>query len=67
MKTARYLGLMEIARETGIPYWRIIYAEQAGYLPGPMQIACKRVYTEEDVERIRNYFLQNTKLTASTT
>jgi DNA-binding transcriptional MerR regulator len=61
MKTARYLGLMEVARETGIPYWRIIYAEQAGYLPGPLRIARKRVYTDEDVERVRNYFLQNQK------
>jgi hypothetical protein len=29
MNTARYYGLMEVSRETGIPYWRIIYAEQA--------------------------------------
>jgi hypothetical protein len=50
MKTARYLGLMEVARETGIPYWRIIYAEQADYLPGPLRIARKRVYTDEDVK-----------------
>ena len=59
MQTARYFGLMEVSRETGIPYWRIIYAEQARHLPDPMRIACKRVYTEEDVEKIRNYFSEN--------
>jgi DNA-binding transcriptional MerR regulator len=58
MQTATYFGLMEVSRETGIPYWRIIYAEQARHLPDPVRIARKRVYTEEDVERIRNYFTQ---------
>jgi len=61
MNTTRYLGLMEVARETGIPYWRIIYAEQAGYLPEPMRIACKRVYTDKDVDRVRKYFVQNAR------
>ena len=56
MTIARYLGLMEVARETGIPYWRIIYAEQAGYLPTPMRIACKRVYSENHVQKIKTYF-----------
>lgn len=57
MQTAtRYFGLMEVSRETSIPYWRIIYAEQAGHIPEPMRIACKRVYTEEDVEKIKHYF-----------
>ena len=59
MQTAHYFGLMEVSRETGIPYWRIIYAEQAKHLPDPMRIACKRVYTEDDVEKIRNYFAEN--------
>ena len=59
MQTAHYFGLMEASRETGIPYWRIIYAEQAKHLPDPMRIACKRVYTEDDVEKIRNYFSEN--------
>jgi DNA-binding transcriptional MerR regulator len=56
MQTARYFGLMEAAREAGIPYWRIIYAEQAGYLPEPGRIAHKRIYTEEDVAQIKAYF-----------
>jgi DNA-binding transcriptional MerR regulator len=56
MKTARYFGLMEAARKTGISYWRIIYAEHAGRLPEPGRIARKRVYGDKDVERIRRYF-----------
>lgn len=59
MKTARYYGLMEVSRETGVSYWRIIYAEQAGHLPDPMRIACKRIYAEEDVEKIRSYFAES--------
>lgn len=59
MQSTRYYGLMEVSRETGIPYWRIIYAEQAKHLPDPLRIACKRVYTEDDVEKIRNYFSEN--------
>ncbi len=56
MNTARYFGLMEAAKRTGIPYWRIIYAEHAGHLPEPGRIACKRIYTPKDVERIKAYF-----------
>ena len=59
MQTAHYFGLMEVSRATNIPYWRIIYAEQANHLPDPMRIACKRVYNEDDVEKIRNYFCDN--------
>jgi hypothetical protein len=47
---------MEVSRETGIPYYRIIYAEHAGHLPEPGRIARKRVYGQKDVERIRAYF-----------
>ena len=61
MQTAHYYGLMEVSRATGIPYWRIIYAEQANHLPDPMRIAYKRAYTEEDVETIRNYFAKHDK------
>jgi hypothetical protein len=59
MQTPHYFGLMEMSREIGVPYWKIIYAEQAGYLPGPMRIACKRIYTEEDMEKVKNYFSRN--------
>jgi DNA-binding transcriptional MerR regulator len=56
MRPEKVRGLMEVARETGIPYYRIIYAEHAGHLPEPGRIARKRVYGQKDVERIRAYF-----------
>jgi DNA-binding transcriptional MerR regulator len=56
MRTEQYRGLMEVSRETGVPYWRIIYAEQAGYLPEPLRVARKRAYTDRDVARVREYF-----------
>ena len=56
MKPDEFLGLMEVSRETGIPYYRIVYAEHAGHLPEPGRIARKRIYTDKDVERIRAYF-----------
>jgi DNA-binding transcriptional MerR regulator len=56
MLTEDCRGLMEVARETGVPYWRIIYAERAGHLPEPRRVARKRVYQDEDVRRIRNFF-----------
>lgn len=56
MKMPNYRGLMEVARETAIPYYRIIYAENAGWLPAPMRLANKRIYTDADVDRIRAHF-----------
>ena len=56
MKPDEFLGLMEVSRKTGVPYYRIIYAEHAGHLPEPGRIACKRAYGDKDVERIKAYF-----------
>ena len=56
MQTQEFRGLMEVARATGIPYYRIIYAENAGRLPAPMRVANKRVYSAADIDRIRAYF-----------
>jgi DNA-binding transcriptional MerR regulator len=56
MRPDQARGLMEVSRETGIPYYRIIYAEHAGYLAQPERIACKRIYSDKDVERIKAYF-----------
>jgi DNA-binding transcriptional MerR regulator len=54
----KYLGLMELSRLLNIPYWRLLYAEQAGHIPEPLRIANKRAYTDEDVELIRAHFQQ---------
>ncbi len=52
----KYLGLMEVSRLLQIPFWKIIYAEQAGRIPEPLRIAMKRAYTLEDIEVIREHF-----------
>ena len=56
MRLERVRGLMEVSQVTGIPYYRIIYAEHAGHLPKPRRVACKRIYNENDVARIKAYF-----------
>jgi hypothetical protein len=51
-----YMSLMEVSRKLEIPFWRIVYAEQAGRIPEPLRIASKRAYTAEEVELIRAHF-----------
>lgn len=55
----RYYGLMEISKKLGVTYWRILYAERAGYIPEPLRIATKRAYTEHDLRQLRQYFSNN--------
>ena len=55
----QYYGLMEISKELHVPYWRIIYAERAGYIAEPLRIATKRAYTENDLQQLRQYFQTN--------
>jgi hypothetical protein len=47
MRPEKVRGLMEVSQVTGIPYYRIIYAECAGHLPKPRRVACKRIYNEQ--------------------
>ncbi len=61
MQTPEYRGLIEVSRETGIPFYRILYAENAGWLPPPMRIANKRVYQRADIDRIRQHFADKEK------
>jgi len=55
----RYYGLMEISKKLGVTYWRILYAERAGYIPEPLRIATKRAYTDHDLQQLRHYFSNN--------
>lgn len=52
------MSVYEVADALGIRYYRIAYAERIGDLPPPKRIGEKRVYSEEDVERIRAYFTE---------
>lgn len=55
----QYYGLIELAKELKVPYWRILYAERAGYIAEPLRIATKRAYTEQDLQQLRLYFNNN--------
>lgn len=56
METQNWIGLMEVSRVTGIPYWRIIYAHRKGAIPWPARVVNTWAYRPEDVERITRYF-----------
>jgi predicted site-specific integrase-resolvase len=56
METQNWMGLMEVARLTGISYWRIIYAHKAGALPWPAKVVNTWAYSPEDVQRVKDYF-----------
>ena len=56
MQAETLIGLMEVARLTGVPYWRIVYAHRKGAIPRPARVVNTWAYGPEDVERITRYF-----------
>jgi DNA-binding transcriptional MerR regulator len=54
--TKATMSVYEVADALGLRYYRISYAERIGDLPLPQRVGEKRVYSAEDVERIRAYF-----------
>ncbi len=55
MKTL--LSTKDCIRRLAIPEHRLVYAYRTGKLPEPtFLVAGRRVYTEEDVRRVANYF-----------
>lgn len=56
MKTENLIGLMAVARETGVPYWRIVYAHKKGAIPWPARVVDTWAYGPDDVQRITRYF-----------
>jgi hypothetical protein len=51
---SREYTLGEVARLTGIPYYRIYYGHYTGQLGEPKRVGRIRVYTDEDVQNIKN-------------
>jgi DNA-binding transcriptional MerR regulator len=47
---------IDVARLLQVPEHRINYAYRAGKLPEPIVIAGKRIFTNNDVARAREYF-----------
>lgn len=56
--TKATLSVYEVADLLGVRYYKISYAERIGHLPPPQRVGEKRVYSAEDVERIRAYFTE---------
>jgi len=48
--------LNEVARLTGIPYYRIYYGHYTGRIPEPKRVGRNRIYTEADVQKITEHF-----------
>lgn len=49
-------SISEVARRIGVKRHRITYAHQMGYLPEVPRFQGARVYTEDDVRVVREYF-----------
>ena len=56
MQTEKLIGLTEVSRVTGIPYWRIIYAHRKGAIPWPARVVNTWAYSPVDVAMITRYF-----------
>jgi len=50
--------LNEVVRLTGIPYYRIYYGHYTGRIPEPKRVGRNRIYSEKDVQRIKEHFAE---------
>ena len=49
-------SLGEVARLTGIAYYRLYYAFYTDKLPEPKKVGKTRIFTDSDVQRIKEHF-----------
>jgi DNA-binding transcriptional MerR regulator len=50
----KYCTIGTVAIEVGVPRWKLAYYVERGMVPGPsLQVPGRRLFTMEDVERIR--------------
>lgn len=49
-------SLNEVARLTGVAYYRLYYAFYTGQLPEPKKVGKTRIFTENDVQNIKEHF-----------
>ena len=54
-------SLSEVARVTGIPYYRIYYSHYTGQIPEPRRVGRTRIYSEKDVQKIKEHFSKKEK------
>jgi DNA-binding transcriptional MerR regulator len=54
MTTTDYLTIGPVAARLGLPRWRLAYLIERGDVPGPsLQVPGRRLFTEQDVDAIR--------------
>lgn len=53
--------IKQVSRMVGVPHWRIAYAHEHGQLAEPSWVCGRRIYNEEDVQRVRQYFVDRAK------
>jgi DNA-binding transcriptional MerR regulator len=49
-------SLREVAQLTGVAYYRLYYAYYTGQIPEPKKVGKTRIFTEKDVEIIKEHF-----------
>ena len=57
-RTAVEYLLRDVATLLALPYYKIYYAHYSGQVPEPRKVGKTRLYNEDDLERLRIYFVQ---------
>lgn len=53
----KHFLLKDVARQLRVKPYRVVYALTTGLVPEPaLRIANKRIYQEDDIARLREYF-----------
>jgi DNA-binding transcriptional MerR regulator len=53
---SKQYSLNDVVRITGVPYYRLYYALYTGQIPEPQKIGRTRIYTEQDVQKLKEHF-----------
>lgn len=56
--------LSDMAMKTGIPKYKITYVYQQGYIQSPQRFNNNRMFTDDDVEKVKEHF-RNTRQIAA--
>jgi DNA-binding transcriptional MerR regulator len=57
---ARLLSIADVARESGVPRHRLVYALITGRLQEPRRLQNRRAFSPQDLEQIKKYFAGRT-------
>jgi DNA-binding transcriptional MerR regulator len=53
---ARLLSIADVARESGVPRHRVVYALTTGRLKEPRRLQNRRCFTPQDLEQVKRHF-----------